>query len=371
MPITQGLFGEQVNVWSWIIQLAFLAFIFAYFFYGQRIQMAMWSRDIEKALYKLKLMRDRARETSIKTVKELGKPPTDPTTRIDQFLERVFIQPESMDPAGVVWKFDHLLNVRDLSMKDEVKRIAPEAKDATLNNLENLLEAAMDLNLIYRIVKHYYLFGKRTRSYIIIAQLHMLLPLIMETASAYEGAIQAFSMGQPIGDGAGPLLVSKLIRGREYKKIEKDMVVGETEIEGRKVYVLKAEGPGGNVGKPGDALMTLLNSLNQKPSLVIMVDAALKFEGENTGDVAEGVGAAIGGIGTEKFKIEEVTYKYKIPLFAVVIKESLRVAIAPMKKEIYEGVEKAIERVKRIIRENTKEGETVIIAGIGNTIGIA
>ncbi|RLG90966.1 MAG: DUF1512 domain-containing protein, partial [Candidatus Hecatellales archaeon] len=43
----------------------------------------------------------------------------------------------------------------------------------------------------------------------------------------------------------------------------------------------------------------------------------------------------------------------------------------PMKKDIYEGVEKAIERVKRIIRENTKEGEVVVVAGIGNTIGIA
>jgi len=371
MAMFPGLFGEETSIFSWIIQIVFLAVILAYFFYGQRIQMAMWSRDIERSLYKLKFMKDKARETSIKTVKELGKPPVDPTPRIDQFLERFFIEPVSMDPSGIVWKFDHLLDVRDLSMKDEVRRIAPEADDSTLNNLENLLEAAMDLNLIYRIVKHYYLFGKRTKSYIIIAQLHMLLPIIMESAAAYEGAIQAFSTGQPIGDGAGPLLASKLLRGKEFKKIEKDMVVGETEIEGRKVYVLKAEGPGGNVGKPGDALTILLNSLNQRPSLVIMVDAALKFEGENTGDVAEGIGAAIGGVGTERFKIEEVAYKYKIPLFAVVIKESLKEAIAPMKKEIYEGVEKAIERVKRIIRENTKEGETVIIAGIGNTIGIA
>lgn len=370
MGLFSGMFGGQTSVWAWLIQIIFLGFIFAYFFYGQRIQMAMWSREIEKSLYKLKHMRDKARETSIKTVKELGKPPVDPTPRIDQFLERFFIEPVSMDPAGIVWKFDHLLNVRDTSVKDEVRRIAPEADESTLNNLENLLEAAMDLNFIYRVVRHYYLFGKRTKSYITIAQLQMLLPLIMETATAYEGAIQAFSTGQPIGDGVGPLLANKLIRGKEFKRIEKDMIVAETEIEGRKVFVLKAEGPGGNVGKPGDALTVLLNSFNGKPSLVVMVDAALKFEGEKSGEVVEGVGAAIGGIGTERFKIEEVAHKYKIPLLAVVIKESLREAIAPMKKELYEGVEKAVERVKRIIRENTKEGETVIIAGIGNTIGI-
>jgi hypothetical protein len=149
------------------------------------------------------------------------------------------------------------------------------------------------------------------------------------------------------------------------------MIVAETSIEGRKIFALKAEGPGGNVGKPGDALKKVIDSCDGKVSLVIMVDAALKFEGENTGEIADGVGAAIGGIGTERFKIEEVAHKYKIPVFAVVIKESLKEAIAPMKKEIYDGVEKAIERVKRVIKEHTKEGDIVIIAGIGNTIGIA
>jgi len=375
MPLLSGLFGEQSNILTWIIQVFFLVFIFAYIFYGQRLQMALWARDIERSLYKLKALRDKAREISISTVKELGKPEVDPTSRIDQFLERFFIEPVNLDPAGIVWKLDHLLNVRDLSMKDEVRRLAPNADESTINNLENLLEAAMDLNFVYRYIRHYYILSKRTKSYLLLAQLQMIMPIILEQASAFEGAIQAFSKGQPIGDGAGALVANKLVRGKEWKKIEKDMVFAETSIDSRKVYVLKAEGPGGNVGKPGDAITTLIENLkssdSSKPSLIIMVDAALKFEGEKTGDVAEGIGAAIGGIGVERFKIEEVANKYKIPLFAVVIKESLREAISPMKKEIYEGVEKALERIKRIISENTKEGDIVIIAGIGNTIGIA
>jgi len=40
-----------------------------------------------------------------------------------------------------------------------------------------------------------------------------------------------------------------------------------------------------------------------------------------------------------------------------------------MRKEIFEATEDAI-RIKRLIKERTKEGDTVIIAGIGNTIGI-
>jgi hypothetical protein len=371
MPLFQQLIGEGGSIWTILFQMAFLAFIIAYFFYGQRIQLAIWNRDIERNLRRLKLLRDRAREKAVKAVKEIGKPEGDPSPRIDQFLETFLIQPVNMDPAGIVWKLDHLLDVRDLSMKDTVRRIAPKADETSLNNLENLLEAALDLNLIYRVVRHYYLMGKRTNAYIITAQLHMVLPLIMEIAYAYDGALNAFAEGQPIGDGAGPLLACKLLVGREIKKIERDVVYGEAELDGRRILVLKAEGPGGNVGKPGEALERLINTHGYRPSIIVMVDAALKFEGEETGEISDGIGAAIGGIGTERFRIEEVAHKHRIPLYAVIIKESLKEAIAPMRKEIYEGVNKALERVKRIILEKTKEGDLVIIAGIGNTIGIA
>ncbi len=42
-----------------------------------------------------------------------------------------------------------------------------------------------------------------------------------------------------------------------------------------------------------------------------------------------------------------------------------------MKKDIAEAAEPVIERIKRLIVERTKEGELIIVAGIGNTAGIA
>jgi hypothetical protein len=41
-----------------------------------------------------------------------------------------------------------------------------------------------------------------------------------------------------------------------------------------------------------------------------------------------------------------------------------------MRKEIFEAADKAIQRIKRLINERTKPGDAVIIAGIGNSIGI-
>ena len=104
--------------------------------------------------------------------------------------------------------------------------------------------------------------------------------------------------------------------------------------------------------------------------MIVMVDAAMKFEGENSGEISEGIGAAIGGLGTEKYKIEQEAQKYKIPVYAMIIKESTQDAYMPMKKEIAESADKVIERVRKLILERTREGEALIVAGIGNTIGI-
>ncbi len=319
---------------------------------------------------KLDYMRTETKDMTLKTIREIGKPKDDPTQKFNSLMEHFLISPVNLDPAGIVPKLDHLLDVRDDKFKNDVRRIAPEADKFQLNNLENLVESSLALNTIYRIVRHFYLLGKKTSSFYLILQLQMILPLIMQEAEALIGASKAFAKGQPIGDGVGPLIASKLMQGKRKKKVEKEILVAKTDFEGRKAIVLKAEGPGGNVGKPGDAVRRIIKDRKGKISMVIMIDAALKFEGEKSGEISEGIGAAIGGIGTEKFKIEEETSKFKIPLYAIIVKESIQEAITPMKKEISDAVEKAIERMRDLVKENTKKGDTIIIAGIGNTIGI-
>jgi len=355
---------------SWIFQIIFTLLFIVMIFYGQRIQMYVMIREIEGSLLRLKFIRDEGRKIAIKTIKETGKPEVDPTKRVDQFLEYVTIPPQSMDPAGIVWKLEHILDVREDRFKDDVKLMAPAADETNINNLENTLEAAAALNIIYKVIRHFYILGKKTLSLYIIMQIQMILPLIMREAEAYASALKAFSFGQPIGDGAGALVAAKLMHGHRKQKIEKDCVVAKVPLEGRTAYVIKAEGPGGNVGKPGEAIKRVVEKNDGKISAIIMIDAALKLEGEKPGEIAEGVGAAIGGPGTEQYKIEESILKYKIPINAVIIKEDIGDAVSPMRKEIFDATEVAVETVKRVIKERTKEGDTIIIAGIGNSIGV-
>jgi len=363
--------GGGSNVLANLVNLLIFAMIFASFFFGQQIQSRIAILQLDGAVRKLEFIRNDAKALALRTIKDIGKPKEDPTSALSGLLEQFFITPVDLDPAGIVGKLDHLLDVRDLKFKEDVRKLAPEATDAQVNNLENLVEASWALNLLFKVVRHFYLLGKKTSSFYVILQLQMLLPLIMQEADAYSGAAKAFARGQPVGDGVGALVASKLMRDHEKREVEKDIMLAETTMEGRRIIALKAKGPGGNVGKPGDAIRTLIEENGGKVAMIVMVDAALKFEGEKTGEISEGIGAAIGGVGTERFKIEEEATKHKIPVYAIIIKESIQEAITPMKKEIAESADAVVQRIKNLIRERTREGELVIVAGIGNTVGIA
>ncbi len=359
-----------LDQFSWILSIAFYGIFFVFMFYGQRIQMYVMIREVQSSLFRLRFIKDEGRKITIETIKEIGKAQTDPAARVDRFLDYFTIMPQTLDPAGVVWKLEHILDTRDVRLKDEVKLMAPSADETQTNNLENTLEAEMALNYIYKVIRHFYLLGKKTLSLYVIMQIQMILPLIMREAEAYASALKAFAYGQPIGDGAGALVAARLTYGHETRKIEKDCIVANVPFEGRTAFVIKAEGPGGNVGKPGDAIKAVIEENEGKISSIIMIDAALKLEGEPVGEVSEGIGAAIGGPGVDQFKIEDEILKYHIPINAVIIKEDVGDAVSPMRKEIFDAIDKALERIKAVVLERTKEGDNIIIAGIGNSIGI-
>jgi len=197
----------------------------------------------------------------------------------------------------------------------------------------------------------------------------MAMPQIMEEAEAYSSAISAFEKGQPIGDGIGPLIASKMAEGVQPREIEQDTIMYETGVDGRNLLLVRAKGPGGSVGKPGVAVEKLIEE--KSPSLIVTVDAALKFEGEASGEVAEGVGAAIGGPGVDRYHIEQSASKRRIPMIAIVVKMSNKEAISQMTQQVRLAVDETIRRVKNTIEARTKPGDTVIVAGIGNTMGIA
>lgn len=102
-----------------------------------------------------------------------------------------------------------------------------------------------------------------------------------------------------------------------------------------------------------------------------MIDAALKLEGEKTGAIAEGIGAAIGGIGVERYQIEDIATRFNIPVYAVIVKESIQDAISIMRKEISDSFDKVSNTVFKVIEDKTCVGQSILVVGVGNTLGVA
>ncbi|NMJ86902.1 MAG: DUF1512 domain-containing protein [Thaumarchaeota archaeon] len=364
MFLPEGLEGQ------WWISLIWILPMFLFIFYGQKLQMWMVLNDVTKSMKKIKGMKENARKEAIGYAKSINTN-MDPTERIDKFVEYFTILPVDMDPNGIIPKVQHFMRVRDNRVKNEVKKLSPTMDALTVSKMENILEAATILNMIFKVVRHFYLMGKKSSSVFFLVQLQMIMPILLQEAEALNKAVDAFKAGLPIGDGIGPMIVGKMMLNKEKKIIAKETVVCEDRYKERILYLMKAEGPAGNVGEPGTAVEKLINEMAVNINSIIMIDAALKLEGEKTGDIAEGIGAAIGGIGVDRFQIEDIATKHGIPVYAIIIKQSVLDAITVMRKEIAESFDKVNKSIFDVIENETKKGDVVLIIGVGNTLGVS
>ena len=86
-----------------------------------------------------------------------------------------------MDPAGIVWKLDHILDVRDTRLKDEVKLMAPAADEMQTNNLgEHSWKRLWRLTSFTKSYDTIYIQGKKTLS------LYIIMQIADDTAAGYE-----------------------------------------------------------------------------------------------------------------------------------------------------------------------------------------
>jgi hypothetical protein len=359
--------GHQIMTWVFFVFIFFLISIFlAPHMMGFQARLGL--KQLRKSVGELEGWAKESRRVALREVTKHGKPKRDVEKEFDNFLEFFAITPVDEDPAGVIHRLEHVLDVRKKRFEGVVARLAPKADPEAAANLEMALEGAMASHILFRLVRHFTLLAEKTKSYQLVMLLQMQLPFLKEYGEAFMDATKTFAAGKPIGDGVGPITATWLIGKARCREPVEDTVYAETKFDGRKLLVVKAKGPGGRVGKPGELIKRLVEQ--HRVNRIIMVDAALKLEGDTSGQVVDGVGAAIGGPPTEKYKIEQIAVKRNVPIDAIVIKESFKEAIRPLNKRLASAAEAAVERVKQAVRERTKPGDVVIVAGIGNTIGI-
>src|SRR2546429_9471853 len=134
-----GPLGGIFNNLGTVTQLIFtLLFVLLFFGFGQKLQMRQYMWDIDRGLRRLDVIRTQAKDLALKTIKEIGKPTVDPLPQLNVLMESFLITPVDMDPSGIVSKFDHLLDVRDVKFKEDVQTMAPGAHWTKASNVEIL-----------------------------------------------------------------------------------------------------------------------------------------------------------------------------------------------------------------------------------------
>jgi hypothetical protein len=371
-PVLQitGLPSSELVTVLYIASFVILTLVSLLF--ATRIQASMMLGEIGRNLVKFEYFKNNSRKELLSYLISSCKVPLSEAEReVDRIIEYFTIMPETIDPAGVVGKMEQVVRLQDDRTRQEIKELAPDSDRVQQSIAQNMLGVASTLSQIYKLMRHFYIVGQKMKNPYILAQAQMNMPILLRMAEAYYGALESLKQVQPIGDGIGEMVAGRLMRGCEQKEIARETVYAKSEYKGRTLLVVKSEGPMGTVGMPDVAVQKLTEDPLNKISMLIMIDATLKLEGEKTGEIAQGIGAAIGGIGTEKFRIEEAATRYKIPMYAVVVKESLVDAINVMTKEISESSEKVVTIIQNLIEKKTKESDTIMIVGVGNTVGIS
>ncbi len=319
---------------------------------------------LEQSAAELDRMALKAENEVLKKLKNVDK-----KTRksIKRFLEFYAIPPVNLDPYGIVKKYDHILTLEKERFNYFASQIAPEADSEERANIVMGLSGAIELNMIRKIVRHYIELIKKTKSINLAFIIQMQLPFIERIAKSLLKGTEALANGWPIGDSVGPYVAAKIIGNEKYQEIDDETIVARKRYKDRELIIIKAKGPGGRTGNPGKVLEKIAQK--EKIAKIITVDAAAKLEGEKTGDVAEGIGVAMGGVGVERYEIEEVAVKNKIPLDSIIIKMGQEEAIMPMPKDVLNSVDEAIELVYEAVDRTKAKGKIVII-GVGNTCGV-
>ena len=115
-----------------------------------------------------------------------------------------------------------------------------------------------------------------------------MMPMIIQEADALVSALDAIKSAQPIGDGIGPMVAGKFMLGKEKIEIDRETIYAKTQYRGKNLLVMNPKGPLGYVVRPHTGIEKLIGDPGNHVNALIIVDTALRLEGEKTGEVAKG-----------------------------------------------------------------------------------
>ncbi len=336
-----------------------LFFVMAFFYPKMMLSQMIWK--LEDATRKMEAMSAEAARMVWKKTKKRDK---NTLKRIRKFMDFIVIQPSNLDPYGIVKRIDHIIRTSDKRFEEFSNKIGIGMAHSDVKKINYGLRGAMSVHQIAKVMRHYVEIVKKYKNLQVALIIQMQLPIIDSMIKSEMEGTKAFLNGWPVGDSIGPLVAASHMK--KPKPVGTGVVYDETKINGRNVIFMKASGPEPELGRVDDALAEIMKK--RKIHRVLTIDAGAKLEGEKTGSVSEGVGFAMGGNG-EREIIERMLMDKKIPIDSIVVKMGENEAIKPMTKNVFNS----LKDVEYFINESVnriKKGETIVVIGVGNTIGV-
>ena len=354
-----NLFGD-FSIWRTLLSFGFLLLMFMFL---PRLLLMQIVYKLRNSLQILEGNANKAEEIFLNTVSH----PEDKEVKekLEPMKNMVMQTPTSLDPYGIVKKLENILDSSESKMKGFVEDIAGEREEEEKANLVMAFKGVYGAHQLFLVMRHFQKLIEETQNYQLGGALQMVLPVYEELSESQMKATEAFVKGVPIGDSVGPYITAMFMEN-EAEEVAEDIVVSKEEFDGKNLHVVKSKGEGARLGKYGDAVDKVASE--NDIDLIITVDAGMRFEGEETGKISEGIGVLMGGPGVEKSKIEDVATEKDIPLEGFVIKQSGPQASKPMHKKIYNAADKAKEKIQSYIQNSDKEN--IMLIGVGNTCGI-
>jgi hypothetical protein len=385
--ITWEAFDPQRSV-NVIQLILFLIFLFLIVF-GQNLQGWIASRQVQSAMRRVQVWRDHG----IYLIHKLLDPCAPETITSQEINEIImdmlefFVISPSEGKSTVFSKLRIIVHERERHLKLLLSQFIKDIPAKTLSSVLSLMMLTGELHTIFKKIQHNLILSKKIHSHLFYLQTSADLAQLMSNAKAYAVGLDSFLEIQLIGDSISPLALEAFIEEEakenkdsvtSWSEIYHGMIVKEIRFEKRRCICIHARGPYSNVGQPGEAFVEIIDKLKREnchPVALITVDAYQRLEGEPSGNVAQGIGVAVGdslNFELNKHQIEDICLNAEPPILveSIICRESLEEAITPMTEEIKGSIPKIIRLIKKIIRTQVPQNETVIIFGIGNGIGV-
>ncbi|MCJ7816799.1 MAG: DUF1512 family protein, partial [Candidatus Aenigmarchaeota archaeon] len=143
----------QLGGGDWFSTIIFMLFWVVFLFFYPRLMVSQIMWKLEKTARELEDMSEKSKRFIIKEIIKDKKSTKELKESINRFYEFFVIGPVSLDPYGVVQKFDHVIRGEKERFTYFVKQLAPHLNSEERANIEMGLAGGITVHEISKIVR--------------------------------------------------------------------------------------------------------------------------------------------------------------------------------------------------------------------------